>query len=164
MAKMKAGAGHQDIDEMTKTQVKAYYKEICDFYLENGWRDTLSHYALSPKQAKEITAKVRAKKDKEEAAAKAKRKKSKAAKGKASTKKAKPAAKKKSTKKLQTKAAPKAKTRRSKAPKIKSDLEPAEVLDFLLAYRNGSGGSHGNGQPVLLDDVIIELTTQVRAA
>lgn len=161
--KKKAGAGHQDVDGMTKAQIKAYYKEICDFYLEHGWRDTLSQYALSPKQAKEITAKVRAKKDKAEAAEKAKRKQAKAKKksAKAAAPKKKAAPKKVSAKKTpKKKAAPKARKSVKKAPKIDSNAEPTDVLDFLLSYR----GKNQNGTPVTLDEVIIDLTTQVRAA
>ena len=162
--KTKSGAGHQDVDGMTKAQIKAYHKEICDFYLEHGWRDTLSQYALSPKQAKEITAKVRAKKDKAEAAEKAKRKQAKAKKKsvKAAAPKEKAAPKKASAKKAAPKkAAPKArKSVKKAAPKIVSSAEPTDVLDFLLSYR----GKTQNGTPVTLDEVIIDLTTQVRAA
>jgi len=164
--KMEAGTGHQDIDGMTKTQIKAYHAEICEFYLENGWRDTLSHYALSPKQAKEITAKVRAKKDKAEAAEKAKRKqekaKKKSAKAAAPKKKAAP---KKAAAPKKKKAIVK-KTARKKPGKtlsIPSNAGPDEVLDFLLNYRSSKSVTNIDGF-ISLDEVIIDLTTQVRAA
>lgn len=165
--KTKSGTGHQDIDAMTKAQLKDYHAEICAFYLEHGWRDTLSHYALSPKQAKEITAKVRAKKDKAEAAEKAKRKQAKAKKksAKAAAPKKKAAPKKAATPKK--KAADKAETRKKTARKkpgktlsIPSNAGPDEVLDFLLNYR----GKNQSGPLVTLDQVIIDLATQVRAA
>lgn len=167
--KTKAGTGHQDIDAMTKTQIKAYYKEICEFYLENGWRDTLSHYALSPKQAKEITAKVRAKKDKAEAAEKAKRKqakaKKKAAKAAAPKKKAAPKKAAAPKKKAAAKAETRKKTARKKPGKtlsIPSNAGPDEVLDFLLNYRSSKKTNLDDF--ITLDEVIIDLTTQVRAA
>jgi len=89
----KKGAGAQDTDEMSKSELKAYHQEICEYFLKNGWRETLSNYLLSPAQAGPITEKVRAKRDKDDAAAKAAKKKAK------KEKKAKKAAKKTSPKK-----------------------------------------------------------------
>ena len=179
--KKKKGAGARDTDEMSKSELKAYHKEICDYYLEHGWRDTLSHFALSPAQAGEITEKVRAKKDKEEAAAKAARKKAKGGKKKAPKKKA---PKKKAPKKKTKAKAPKKKPKAEKAPKKKTAAkkkptkrrakkaskkktagkqkiqQPTNIdgaLDFLLNYRNTNG-------PVSLDEAIVDLTLRSRAA
>lgn len=177
MAKNKAGAGAQDTDEMTKTQLKAYHREICDFFLENGWRETLSHYALSPKQASTITEKVRAKKDKEEAKAKAQRKKAKAKK-----KTAKKSTKGKAAAKRKAKAPPKAKGKVTKADgksakkRVKKrgpgrkklaavpmpDITDDAVLDYLLNYRSKKHSEHR--ERIDIDEIIIDLTSRVRAA
>jgi len=175
MAKKKAGAGAKDTDAMTKTQLKAYHREICDFFLENGWRETLSHYQLSPKQASTITEKVRAKKDKEEAKAKAQRKKAKgkkkAAKKTGKKRASKPTSKTKAAKKATTKsAAPKAKKRAKKrGPGRKKlaavpmpDITDDAVLDYLLNYRRKKHSEYR--ARIDIDEIIIDLTSRVRAA
>ncbi len=176
MAKKKKGAGAQDVDEMSKSELKAYHKEICDYYLENGWRDTLSHFLLSPTQAGEITGKVRAKKEKEEAAAKKKRKGKKKKSSKKAPKKKKAKAKKEKPKKTKAKVPKKkpAKKRKAKAKKktgkrrgrppgkkvglaaVNANLTVA--LDVMLKYR-------GNRTGVSLDEAIVDLTiVQKKAA
>jgi len=182
MAKKKIakGAAHQDVDDMSKSQVKAYNKEINEFYEEHGWRTTLSQYLLSPKQAAVIVAKTREKLEKVAAKEKAAKKKARADKkgAKASTKKKAPKKKKAPPKadKLKDKAdkkAAKAKKTKAKANKKAKRARPIKVkkraasgatdsegvLDFLLAYRNGNGNA-----VVSLDTVIADLATQVRAA
>jgi len=186
MAKKKIGdgAGHQDVDDMSKSEVKAYHKEINEFYVEHGWRTTLSHFLLSPIQAGEIVKKTREKMEKAAKADKDAKKKDRAAK-----KKAKPAAKNKgprkppkkapkkdekseeeevSTKKVskpkkikvKTKVKTKAKTKAGKS-KVKAEasgsVDSEAVLDFLLAYRSSNTG-------VSLDTAIADLATKVRAA
>ena len=177
--KKKKGAGAQDTDDMSKSELKAYHQEICDYYLEHGWRDTLSNYALSPAQAGEITEKVRKKKDKAEAEEKAKRKKAKgkkkekAPKKKSKEKAAAPKKKKKDKKKAEPKAkAPKKKTKAKKKSGKKRGRPPGKTagkqkiqeptniegaLDFLLNYRSTNG-------PVTLDEAIVDLTLRSRAA
>lgn len=173
MAKKKAGAGAKDTDEMTKTQLKAYHREICDFFLENGWRETLSHYQLSPKQASTITEKVRAKKDKEEAKAKAQRKKARGKKKtakKSAKAKAAPKAKKKAAKKTaKAKAAPKGRKKAVKRGRPKKlaavpmpDISDGAVLDYLLNYRNEKHSMYR--ERIGIDEIIIDLTSRVRAA
>jgi len=181
MAKKKngKGAGHRDTEEMTKSQLKAYHKEICEFYEENGWRQTLSHFLLSPAQAKEITAKTRLRMEKEaarEKEAKAKARASKKGKATSKKKKAPPkapkkkaakkeAASKKKTTKKETASKPAAKkaTRRKAAPKAPARRKAANgealegALDYLLDYRKKNPN-------VPLDTAIADLTTQVRAA
>lgn len=179
MAKKKAGAGAKDTDAMTKTQLKAYHREICDFFLENGWRETLSHYQLSPKQASTITEKVRAKKDKEEAKAKAQRKKAKGKKKAAKkTAKAKAAPKAppkgKVTKEMKSAAKKKAKKRgsaRKRGPGRKKlaavpmpDITDDAVLDYLLNYRSEKQKQGDYPQHIQIDEIIIDLTSRVRAA
>lgn len=174
--KKKKGAGAQDVDEMSKSELKAYHKEICDYYLENGWRDTLSNYLLSPAQCSEITGKVRAKKEKEEATAKKKRKsaKKKASKKapkkkKAKAKKEKPkkekaeAPKKKPAKKKKAKAKKKTGKKRGRPPGKKKALVASDgadldvALDVMLKYRGSRTG-------VSLDEAIVDLTIQKKAA
>lgn len=182
MAKKKIGkgAGAQDTDEMTKSELKAYHKEICEFYGEHGWRTTLSHYSLSPGQAKGITEKTRAKLDKAKEKEKAAKKKGKAAKTKEKAKapkkkkappkpsklkdkaekkaaKAKKTPKKEKATKARKKPGPKKGSKRKAAAPTGEGLEG--TLDYLLAYRNGRGG-----EAVSLDTVIADLATQVRAA
>jgi len=183
MAKKKIGkgAGAQDTDEMTKSELKAYHKEICEFYEEHGWRTTLSHYSLSPGQAKGITEKTRAKLDKAKEKEKASKKKGKAAKAKTKEKakapkkkkappkpsKLKGKAEKKAAKAKKAPKKEKAKARKKPGPKKGSKRKAAAstgeglegTLDYLLAYRNGRGG-----EAVSLDTVIADLATQVRAA
>jgi hypothetical protein len=162
------GAGHRDVDTMNKTELRAYHKEICEFYTENGWRATLSHFLLSPGQAGEIVKKTRERMEKDKEKAKAARAKERASKKKAKTpskKKAPPrsAAPKKKAAPAKKKAAPKKKaaaTRRGRKPAAKVNGEALEpTLDYLLAYRAKNGN-----QPVSLDTVIADLATQVRAA
>ncbi len=182
--KKKKGAGAQDTEEMSKSELKTYHKEICEFYLEHGWRDTLSNYRLSPAQAGEITVKVRAKKDKEEAeekaTRKAERKKNKAAKKKGKPGKKKPKAKKAPKK---TKQAPKKKTGKKKGkvgrpkgkvgrpkgttakPKIAQADDVNSTLDYLLDYRKSASSDRArNGRVVTLDEVIADLAGESRKA
>ncbi len=179
MAKNKIGkgVGHRDEAEMTKSQLKAYHKEICEFYEEHGWRTTLSQYLLSPKQAGPIVEGVRAKADKAKAKAKAEKAKARAAKkaekaakkktgkaNKATSKKKAPPRKKPSK---NDKAAPKKKAAKKKtterktataatAPASASQVEA--TLDYLLAYRKKKG------EGVSLDTAIADLATKVRAS
>jgi len=78
--KPKKGAGALDIETLTKPQLRKYHKSICEYYMEHQWRKTLSHFALSPKQASLILRDVRA--DKANAKVKPKAKKGAAAKAK----------------------------------------------------------------------------------
>ena len=184
MAKKKIakGAAHQDVDDMSKSQVKAYNKEINEFYEEHGWRTTLSQYLLSPKQAAVIVAKTREKLEKVAMKEKAAKEKARADKKGAKTQK-KTAAKKTEKKKappkpdkLKSKAdkkAAKAKKTKAKANKKVKRAKPVKVkkraasgatdnegvLDFLLAYRSDNGNA-----TVSIDTVIADLATTVRAA
>lgn len=83
----------KDLSEMNKTELKAFQREVEAYYSEHGWRGTLSHFKLSPKQAGPLLEKARAKqaaeKDKEKAAKKAARAAKKAEKNKSVKKKAK---------------------------------------------------------------------------
>ncbi len=170
--KIAKGASHQDVDELSKSQVKAYHKEINEFYAEHGWRTTLSQYLLSPIQAGVIVKETRKKMEKaaklEKAAkkkARAEKKKNKASKKKAPKRAPKKEAKaekapKKAKKTKKTKAKAAKKEKRAKSVKVASVAADNEgVLDFLLAYRNGNGST-----PISLDTVIADLATQVRAA
>lgn len=149
MAKKKKNKGAQDIAEMSKSELKVYHKEICEFFLDHGWKQTLSNFSLSPKQGSAIISeKVRAKRKLIEKESK----KAEAAKAKAARKKA--PKKVKAPKKAANKAKNPAK-RASKKVAAPSNIDDA--LDFLLAYRSNSG-------PVTLDEAIIELTLQSRAA
>ena len=183
--KKKKGAGAKDVDDMSKSELKAYHKEIREFFLENGWRDTLSYFRLSPKQGSAlIDEKLRAKRkklEKESKKAAAAEAKKKAPKKKA---KAKPKSKAKGKKRGRPKKKPDA--AESKAPKKKAPKKTAKkkpkgkkrgrppgktagkqniqepknidgALDFLLAYRNTNG-------PVTLDEAIVDLTLRSRAA
>ena len=183
--KIGKGAGHQDTDDMSRTEVKAYHAEINEFYEEHGWRTTLSHFLLSPAQAGKIVAKTRARMEKEKAEEKAAKAKARAA-GKKAKKAPKKPAKKKAPKAAKPKAkkAPKKPAKKKapprKAPKKAAAKAPAkapakrgrprktavapaagaeETLDYLLAYRSKKGN-----EAVSLDTVIADLTTQVRAA
>jgi hypothetical protein len=168
------GAGQRATDDMSKSELRAYHKEICEFYEENGWRTTLSHFLLSPAQAGEITQKTRDRMEKEKQKAKDAKAKARSKKGTktASTKRKKAPPKadanrkpssKKSPNPTSKEATPKKKaharktTRRKAAEKINGEaLEP--TLDYLLAYRAKKG------EAVTLDTVIADLTTEVRAA
>ena len=168
--KKKKGAGSQDVDEMSKSELKAYHKEICAFYLENGWRETLSYYALSPAQGSEIIPEKIRNQHKEKAK-EAKKGKTKAKrKGKAKEKAPKSKAKRKGKRKkakTEDAAPPKAKKRRKsskkrargaqKVPKEPRAAEPDATLDFLLRYRKKNGMA-------TIDDVIIDLVSQSRKA
>lgn len=161
----------------TKKVTKAEVKEICKFYLENGWRATIGHFSLSPTQASEIIpdtvrAKFKANEKAAKKAAQAERKaERKAAKAAAKAGKTEKAPKKRATtevdseprvkrayrkKSAEEKAAAKGKPGRKK--KVTPD-DTGATLDFLLAWRTANGGSE-----VRLDDVIISLTEQLRAA
>ncbi len=182
MAKKKIakGAAHQDVDDMSKSQVKAYNKEINEFYEEHGWRTTLSQYLLSPKQAAVIVAKTREKLEKaamKEKAAKGKARADKkgatSSKGKAPKKKKAPPKAEKLKEKADKKADKKAKKTTATATKKAKRAKPVKVkkraasgspdsegvLDFLLAYRSDNGNA-----AVSIDTVIADLATQVRAA
>lgn len=173
MAKKKIGkgAGARDTDAMSKSEIRAYNKEINEFYEANGWRTTLSQYLLSPAQAGVIVKKTRermAKAADKEKAAKAKARaakkgakakpaaKKKKAPPKVTAKKAKPAtaSKKKAKAKKTTK---KVTRRKATTPKVSATEEEA-ILDYLLAYRKRSDS------PVFLDAVIADLAGKVRAA
>jgi len=158
------GAGHQDVDEMTKTQLRAYHKEINEYYVEHGWRATLSHFALSPKQAGEITERTRQKLEADEAKAKEAKKKARAAKAKeaAPKKKAKAAEAKEAAPKKKMKAGPAAAKAKQAAPKKKATSKKASkfvpekgaatALHYLLEYRKKNSN-------VPLDTVIADLAT-----
>jgi len=159
--KKKKGAGSKDVDEMSKSELKAYHKEICAFYLENGWRETLSHFKLSPKQGADIIPKKTRDKRKEL---------EKGAKKKAPKKSPKKKGKKKGKKKDESEAkAPKKKSKAKKKPgrpkkkaagkqKLQEPSDMGGALDFLLSYRNT------NGPGVTLDEAIVDLTLRSRAA
>jgi type IV secretory pathway VirB10-like protein len=179
--KIEKGGGARDTDSMSKSEARAYHKEICEFYEANGWRTTLSQYLLSPAQAGVIVKKTRdamAKVAEKEKAAKAKaRAAKKGAKAKAPSKKkakAKAPSKKKAPPKpakLKEKAAkttkrkPAAKkkatkkvTKRKASALQTSATDEGLILDYLLAYRKGSDS------PVFLDAVIADLAGRVRSA
>jgi len=144
------GAGHQDVDEMTKTQLRAYHKEINEYYVEHGWRATLSHFALSPKQAGEITERTRQKLEADEAKAKEAKKKARAAKAKEAAPKKKMKAGPAAAKAKQ--AAPKKKATSKKASKFVPEKGAATALHYLLEYRKKNSN-------VPLDTVIADLAT-----
>lgn len=175
MAKKKIGkgAGARDTDAMSKSEIRAYNKEINEFYEANGWRTTLSQYLLSPAQAGVIVKKTRermAKAADKEKAAKAKARaakkgakakpaaKKKKAPPKVTAKKAKPAtaSKKKAKAKKTTKKTTKKVTRKKATTPLTSEIINLGVLDFLLGYRDNADGS------TPLDTVIADLTAQVR--
>lgn len=141
----------KDTDGMSKTELKAHHKEINEYFEQNGWRDTLSHFSLSPKQASEITAKTRARMEKEAEKAKAAKKKAKA-----ESKKEKAKAPKKTSKKTTVKKRGRPKKSESAAVEEKhGDVNVAAVtLDYLLSYRVSNSDS--------IDEVIVKLARQVR--
>lgn len=131
----------KEVKNLSKSETKALHKEICDYYLENGWRQTLSQFKLSPEQGSEIIpeplrekhklekkAAVKAEKDVAKAAKKAARAEKKAAAKaeKASGKPEKaPKKKVKAEKVPKAEAAPKMKAEKAeKAPKMKSNPAP----------------------------------------
>lgn len=163
MAKNKTGK--RDTDDMTKSEIRAYHKEINEYFTENGWRSTLAHFSLSPKQASAITEKTRARMEKEAEKEKEAKKKAKAAKKaeKAPKKKAPKKAAKKTAKAEKAEKAPaKKRGRPKKANKIQVSVDSGAsaneiTLDYLLAYRGKKGSQ------VSLDMIIADLATEVRA-
>lgn len=170
--KKKKGAGSKDVDEMSKSELKAYHKEICEFYLENGWRETLSNFKLSPKQGAAIIPKKARSKRKElekdskkkapkkapkKKASKAKKKKGKKADAEPEAKAPKKKAKKKAAKKKKGKPGrPPKKTAGKQKIQAPSDMDGA--LGWLLDYRNT------NGPGITLDEAIVDLMLRSRAA
>lgn len=164
--KKKKGANAQNVGDLSKSALKAYHKEICEFYVENGWRDTLSSYLLSPKQGAEIIPqKVRDRRKEVEKASKKKApKRAKAPKKKGTEKAPKKVSKKAEKAPKKVSKAPKKAGKKLGRPKktagkqkVQEPSSMDEALDFLLAYRSANGG-------VTLDEAIIDLTIRSRAA
>ena len=163
MSDKEKGAGSKDVDKMNKTEKKAYYKEIRAFYLENGWRDTLSRFSLSPKQAAEIIdredrvkrkeiekqEKRSSKKKDKDSSDSAPKKRGRPKKDKSEDNPSKPGRKKKE--KSDENVAPKKRQARMKNPE-----DADAVLDYLLQYRK----KHGS---VTLDAAIVDLTLRSRS-
>ena len=195
MAKNKIGkgVGARDTGTMSKSDLRAYNKEINEFYESNGWRTTLSQYLLSPLQAGEIVKKTRERMAKEAAKVKAAKVKARAAK-KGAKAQAKPPAKKKAPPRASSKkaakppAAPKKKPKAPKAPKpakapkapkpaktpkapgkkkfvkSKAKLPKASAVDESAILDYLLAYRKGVKDFVSLDTVIADLATRVRAA
>lgn len=160
------GSRSKNVNELSKSERKAYHNEIREFYLQNGWRDTLSSFSLSPTQGSEIIPdKMRAERKKVEkeakkaARAEEKLNRKKAKKNPDAVMEAAPKKRGRKPKKSTEEAAPSveasAATKRGKKQKLSP--ENAEgALDFLLQYRKASG-------PVSLDEAIVNLALIARS-
>ena len=168
--KSEKGSRAKNVSELSKADRKAYHADIREFYLQNGWRETLSSFSLSPTQGSEIIPdRMRAERKKIEKEAK----KATRAEEKLNRKKAKAKAKE-SDIEASANAAPKKRGRKpkmstddaspnpssaaaSRGKKRKPNPEDAEgALDFLLQYRQASG-------PVSLDEAIVNLALIARS-